>query len=64
MKWTLIYFDDQPQNIQSYEIMLKDRFNVISSTDPSSHHSILKVVRPHAIFSEYPYAHDGRFLAS
>lgn len=49
MKWTLIYFDDQIQNIECYRELLSDKFNVIGCNDATAFPSILQENYPHAI---------------
>ena len=48
MKWTLIYFDDQPHNIQCMTDFLSDKFEVVGSTDPTTYAAILNKHQPHA----------------
>ena len=49
MKWTLIYFDDQVQNIEAYKEFLSEKFNVIGSNDPGALNFLLQENNPHAI---------------
>ena len=49
MKWTLIYFDDQVQNIEAYKEFLSDKFNVIGSNDPRLLNTLLHDNNPHII---------------
>lgn len=49
MKWTLIYFDDQVQNIEAYREFLSDKFQVVGSNDPGHLNTLLQENNPHAI---------------
>lgn len=46
MKWTLIYFDDQVQNIESFKLLLSDQFNVIGCHDVTAFNSIVTNHQP------------------
>lgn len=48
MKWTLIYVDDQIQNIESFKLFLSENFNVIGCHDVNAFDNILKNHQPHA----------------
>lgn len=48
MKWTLIYFDDQIQNIEVYKELLEDDFHVIGSNDVRQFDTIIQENHPHA----------------
>ena len=47
MKWKIIYFDDQPLNLFSYQEFLKDQFDMIGVSDPSRYLDVIKKERPH-----------------
>lgn len=49
MKWTLIYFDDQIQNIEAMKELLSDEFVVIGSLDATTFPAILEEYNPHVI---------------
>lgn len=49
MKWTLVYFDDQIQNIECFKEFLSDKFEVIGCTDPTYYNDVLEKYHPHAI---------------
>lgn len=49
MKWTLLYFDDQQQNLEAFKEVLSDKFNVIGTTDATSYPQYLEDYHPHAI---------------
>lgn len=49
MKWTLVYFDDQIQNIECYRELLSEQFNVIGCYDGTAFPAILQANNPHAI---------------
>lgn len=48
MKWTLIYFDDQVQNIECFSELLSEKFNVIGCHDVTAFSDILQNNYPHA----------------
>ncbi len=48
MKWTLVYFDDQIQNIECYKELLEDDFHVIGCNDARSYDSLIRDHHPHA----------------
>ena len=49
MKWTLVYFDDQIQNIEAMKELLSEEFNVIGSHDATTFPAILEENNPHVI---------------
>jgi DNA-binding response OmpR family regulator len=49
MKWNLVYFDDQIQNIEAFKEVLSDKFNVIGCSDATAFPQILEQNNPHAI---------------
>lgn len=48
MKWTLIYFDDQIQNIELWRDLLEEQFNVVGCADANRYSMIMKENHPHA----------------
>jgi DNA-binding response OmpR family regulator len=48
MKRTLIYFDDQVQNLEAFKELLSDKFDVICSADVTMFSSLLMAYNPHA----------------
>lgn len=48
MKWTLVYFDDQIQNIECFKELLSEQFNVIGCNDSTAFSEILQNNHPHA----------------
>lgn len=48
MKWTLVYFDDQIQNIEVWRDLLEDQFNVVGCADANKYPMIMKENHPHA----------------
>ncbi len=48
MKWTLIYFDDQIQNLECFSELLSEKFNVIGCHDATAFSDILQNNYPHA----------------
>lgn len=48
MKWTLVYFDDQIQNIEAFKELLSDKFEVIGCNDSTRFPKILEENHPHA----------------
>jgi two-component system OmpR family response regulator len=48
MKWTLVYFDDQVQNIEAFKELLSEKFEVIGCNDVTSFPRILEEYNPHA----------------
>lgn len=48
MKWNLVYFDDQIQNLECFSELLSEKFNVVGSSDPSALTKILDETNPHA----------------
>ena len=48
MKWTLVYFDDQVQNIEAFKILLSEKFDVIGCNDATAVSQILENNHPHA----------------
>ena len=49
MKLQLLYFDDQPANIECYQFMLEDTFTVNGFTDSTGYEKNLKDHKPHGI---------------
>jgi DNA-binding response OmpR family regulator len=49
MKWTLVYFDDQPQNIEAFTEVLSDNFKVVGCSDATKYPKMLEDNYPHAI---------------
>jgi DNA-binding response OmpR family regulator len=49
MKWTLVYFDDQIENIEAFTELLGDTFEVIGCTDSTFFSDILERYNPHSI---------------
>lgn len=49
MKWTLLYFDDQIQNIDCMKELLSPEFNVIGSHDATTYLDHLEQNNPHII---------------
>lgn len=49
MKWNVLYFDDQIQNIEAFKEVLSDNFNVIGTTDATKYVEMLENNLPHAI---------------
>lgn len=49
MKWTVLYFDDQIQNIEAFKEVLADNFKVVGSTDAMAYSALLESHHPHAI---------------
>ncbi len=49
MKWTVLYFDDQIQNIEVYKELLEEEFEVIGCNDALRYDSLLLENNPHAI---------------
>lgn len=49
MKFNLVYFDDQIENIEAYQLLLKDSFIIEGYTDTSSFSSVLIKHKPHGI---------------
>lgn len=48
MKWNLIYFDDQIQNIDCFKDLLAGKFNVVGVTDVTNFNSVMIENHPHA----------------
>lgn len=48
LRWTLIYCDDQVQNIEVFKELLEENFNVIGCQDASKCSGMLKDFHPHA----------------
>ena len=48
MKWTLLYFDDQLDNIEAMTELLSDRFHVIATQDVNNYSKLMDEHRPHA----------------
>jgi DNA-binding response OmpR family regulator len=48
VKWSLVYFDDQIQNIECFKDILSDEFEVYGSHDPGNLNKILMECHPHA----------------
>ena len=49
MKWTLLYFDDQIQNIEAFKELLSEKFHVIGCNDATQFGSMLEENNPHII---------------
>lgn len=49
MKWTLLYFDDQVQNIEAFRELLSEKFNVIGCNDATKFATMLEENNPHTI---------------
>lgn len=52
MKWTLLYFDDQIQNIECFEEFLSPDFNVIGTNDVKKFPEMLQNNYPHIILMD------------
>lgn len=48
MKWTLIYFDDQIQNLECFKEVLDEDFEVIGTSDVTEYEALLQNHHPHA----------------
>ncbi len=63
MKLTLVYFDDQIQNIDMWKELLEDEFHVIGCNDALSYPLILKDNHPHAFLLDvHMPVMDGHML--
>ena len=63
MKWTLVYFDDQIQNIEVWKDLLEDNFNVIGCNDAMKYPTVVKENHPHAFLLDvHMPAMDGHTL--
>lgn len=63
MKWTLVYFDDQIQNIEVYKELLEDEFSVIGCHDSRLYQQMMKEHHPHAFLIDVHMPHfDGHEL--
>lgn len=49
MKFQLFYFDDQIQNIEVYQTMLKDSFEITGIVDGTKYEEAMNLKRPHGI---------------
>lgn len=49
MKFQIVYFDDQAQNIELYKLLLKEDFNIAGFTETANFSEILKQHKPHGI---------------
>lgn len=49
MKWTLVYFDDQIQNLECMKELLAQDFNVVGNHDSTKYLEILEKNNPHII---------------
>ncbi len=49
MKWNLLYFDDQIQNIEAFKELLAENFNVVGCSDATRFASMLEENNPHTI---------------
>lgn len=64
MKWKLLYFDDQIQNIEVYKEVLEDHFSVIGCQDPALFSELIKEHHPHAFLLDFHMPNmDGIELA-
>lgn len=64
MKWTLIYFDDQINNIEVYKELLEDHFHVIGCQNPSLCSELIEEHHPHAYLLDFHMpSHDSLELA-
>ena len=48
-KYNVVYFDDQIQNIECYQTLLKDNFNITGCVESQKYADILKNEKPHAL---------------
>ena len=63
MKFQIVYFDDQIQNIEAYQASLKDTFNISGYTDTAEYSHVLKKHKPHGILLDlHMPKHDGLAL--
>jgi DNA-binding response OmpR family regulator len=63
MKLTLVYFDDQIQNIELWKDLLQENFNVIGCDNALNYPAILKENHPHAFLLDvHMPAMDGHML--
>lgn len=49
MKFNLVYFDDQIQNIEVFQLLLKESFIITGLTETENYGEILKKIKPQAI---------------
>lgn len=49
MKFQIVYFDDQIQNIEAYQAVYRDTFNIAGYTDPAEYSQVLAIHKPHGI---------------
>lgn len=49
MKWNLVYFEDQVENVECYQLLLQDRFEVVGCLDSTLYKNYLQKYEPHAI---------------
>lgn len=61
MKFNLVYFDDQIQNIEAYQLMLQDAFDVNGTTDTSNYSDLLKKHKPHGILLDLHMPDENGF---
>ena len=52
MKWIILYFDDQVENLQAMSELLADKYEVITCNNPQDYQIYLKSKRPHAILMD------------
>jgi DNA-binding response OmpR family regulator len=49
MKWTIVYFDDQRENIESLALLLQDKFKVVGCLNAPDYVEILNNYNPHLL---------------
>ena len=62
MKFSLVYFDDQIENIEAYQLMLKDSFVVHGFTETSDYSENLKKFKPHGILLDLHMPYQNGFV--
>ena len=62
MKFNLVYFDDQIENIEAYKMMLKDSFIIEGYTDTSCFQDVLNKHKPHAILLDLHMPQQNGFV--
>lgn len=63
MKWTILYFDDQMANIECYQELLSEKFEVIGCLEARKYSQLLNDHYPHAILLDVHMPElDGHML--
>jgi two-component system, OmpR family, response regulator PrrA len=48
-RYNLVYFDDQIQNIECFQVLLQNTFNIVGCVDSTKYEEVIRHQKPHAL---------------